>query len=100
MQIKTYLDNLGQVDKKDRGKVDAGKRPGASGKAEGTAADTVNFSTEGKLRSEAVNTAWNSSDMRAEKVARLKEQVATGAYEPDIRKAAMNLIRQDLDLIL
>ena len=44
--------------------------------------------------------AIQASDVRADKVRELKEKVRAGTYQPDIRKAAANLIRDDLHLLV
>lgn len=61
--------------------------------------DKVALSPEARLLGAALSTANASPDVRAEKVRSLKEQVQAGTYRPDIRKAAANLIRDDLNLI-
>jgi len=71
--------------------------------AQGTASakqlgDTVALSPEAKLLATTVSAASTSSDTRAEKVRNLKEQVQAGTYAPDIRKAAANLLRDEVSL--
>ncbi len=61
--------------------------------------DKVALSPEARLLGAALSTANTSPDVRAEKVRSLKEQVQAGTYKPDIKKAAANLIRDDLALI-
>lgn len=61
--------------------------------------DKVALSPEARLLGAALSTASTAPDVRAEKVRTLKEQVQSGTYKPDIRKAAANLIRDDLNLI-
>ncbi|MDR3641463.1 MAG: flagellar biosynthesis anti-sigma factor FlgM [Humidesulfovibrio sp.] len=60
--------------------------------------DTVALSSAAKLLASTVSTASNSSDVRADKVRNLKEQVQAGTYKPDIRKAAANLLRDEVSL--
>lgn len=69
-------------------------------KATTEGSDVVHLSPEARLRGTALNTAANSSDVRTEKVRELKEQVRNGTYKPDVKKAAANLIRDDLDLLI
>jgi negative regulator of flagellin synthesis FlgM len=45
-----------------------------------------------------VSSANTSPDVRADKVRDLKEQVQAGTYKPDIRKAAANLLRDEVSL--
>lgn len=63
------------------------------------AGDKVALSPEARLLGTALNVANTAPDERAEKVRSLKEQVQNGTYKPDIKKAAANLIRDDLNLI-
>jgi negative regulator of flagellin synthesis FlgM len=60
--------------------------------------DTVALSPESKLLATTMSTASTSSDVRADKVRDLKEQVQAGTYKPDIRKAAANLLRDEVSL--
>jgi negative regulator of flagellin synthesis FlgM len=69
-------------------------------KSSGEAADRVVLSSEARLRGAALQTAKEAPDVRREKVDELKRQVKDGTYQPDIKKAAANLIRDDLDLLV
>jgi negative regulator of flagellin synthesis FlgM len=69
-------------------------------KTSGEAADRVVLSSEARLRGAALQTAKEAPDVRREKVDELKRQVKDGTYRPDIKKAAANLIRDDLDLLV
>jgi flagellar biosynthesis anti-sigma factor FlgM len=60
--------------------------------------DKVAISSQAKLLGAALNVANSSSDVRTEKVRSLKEQVQSGTYKPDIRKAAANLLRDEMGL--
>jgi len=60
--------------------------------------DTVALSPQAKLLATTVSTANTSPDTRADKVRSLKEQVQAGTYKPDIRKAATNLLRDEVSL--
>ena len=68
-------------------------------KTSGEQADRVVLSSEARLRGAALQTATEAPDVRREKVDRLKEQVRNGTYQPDLKKAAANLIRDDLSLL-
>ena len=69
-------------------------------KTSGEAADRVVLSSEARLRGAALQTANEAPDVRRDKVDRLKQQVKDGTYKPDVKKAAANLIRDDLDLLV
>ncbi|WP_319583893.1 flagellar biosynthesis anti-sigma factor FlgM [uncultured Pseudodesulfovibrio sp.] len=69
-------------------------------KTSGEAADRVVLSSEARLRGAALQTAKEAPDTRREKVDELKRQVKDGTYRPNIKKAAANLIRDDLDLFV
>jgi len=69
-------------------------------KTSGEAADRVVLSSEARLRGAALQTAKEAPDVRREKVDELKRQVKDGTYRPDLKKAAANLIRDDLDLLV
>ena len=60
--------------------------------------DKVALSSEARLLATAMGTASTASDSRADKVRELKEQVQAGTYKPDIRKAAANLLRDEVSL--
>lgn len=69
-------------------------------KNSGQTADRVVLSSEARLRGAALQTANETPDVRREKVDRLKQQVKDGTYKPDLKKAAANLVRDDLDLLV
>ncbi|WP_338670137.1 flagellar biosynthesis anti-sigma factor FlgM [Pseudodesulfovibrio methanolicus] len=69
-------------------------------KTSGEAADRVVLSSEARLRGAALQTAKEAPDVRREKVDELKRKVKDGTYQPNIKKAAANLIRDDLDLLV
>lgn len=60
--------------------------------------DKVALSPEARNLATAMGVASSSPDTRADKVRELKEQVQAGTYKPDIRKAATNLIRDEVSL--
>jgi len=73
-----------------------------SGSQAGQAAQTgdkVALSPEARLLATTLSTANSAPDVRSEKVRELKEQVQSGTYKPDIRKAAANLLRDEASLI-
>lgn len=82
----------------ENAKAQQAKASGSDSAAQ-SAGDKVALSPEARLLGAALATATAAPDVRAEKVRSLKEQVQAGTYKPDIRKAAANLIRDDLNLI-
>lgn len=75
------------------------QRPQEATQASAQNADKVVLSSEARLRGAALQTANESPDVRRKRVDELKKQVQDGTYKPDLKKAAANLIRDDLDLI-
>ena len=69
-------------------------------KTSGEVADRVVLSSEARLRGTALQTAKEAPDVRREQVDELKEKVKDGTYRPDLKKAAANLIRDDLNLLV
>ena len=57
--------------------------------------DVVNVSAQAKLLGTARQTANDSPDIREEKVRELRDKVRDGTYKPDIRKTALNLVREE-----
>ena len=74
----------------------------AAGKQNGVtdlrAGDKVALSPEARLLGAALSAANTAPDERTEKVRSLKEQVQNGTYKPDIKKAAANLLRDELNI--
>ncbi len=68
-------------------------------KTSGETADRVVLSSEGRLRGAALQSAKDAPDVRRKKVNDLKRQIQDGTYKPDLKRAAANLIRDDLDLL-
>lgn len=101
MEIKNLVGELNPYAKK---RVEEGAKPQQSAKgAQGQgpeSSDTVSVSSEARLRGAAFQEAAQAPDVRSEKVRALKEKVKSGTYKPDIRKAAANLIRDDLHLLM
>ncbi|WP_207262440.1 flagellar biosynthesis anti-sigma factor FlgM [Desulfovibrio sp. Huiquan2017] len=76
------------------------QRTQENGKSSGESADSVVLSSEARLRGAALQSAKDAPDVRREKVDELKRQVKDGTYRPDMKKAAANLIRDDLDFLV
>lgn len=88
--LKAYSDN--------RAKNIAGKTQTQQQSSAATR-DVVNVSSQAKLLGTARQTATESPDSREQKVRELREQVRSGTYKPDIRKTAMNLVRDEVDFL-
>lgn len=102
MEIKTYLRQLdpyrAQLDKSEA--ATARKQPGkAAADAAGTQGDKVSLSSEGKLRTEAFATALAAPDVRQEKIDSLREQIANGSYQIDVRRISERLLQSEQELI-
>ncbi len=101
MEIKNLLGEVSSYGKKkvngsNRNTSDAASKASRSE----SGSDTIALSSEAKLRSTVLQTATEAPDIRQSKVDELKEQVRNNTYQPDIKKAAANLIRDDLDLLV
>ncbi len=97
------IKNLGEVNPYSNRKVqDGSKAKGAekaNGQQPGSNGDTVSLSSEARLRGAALSEAANAPDVRQEKVRDLKERVKNGTYKPDLKQAAANLLRDDMQLL-
>lgn len=60
--------------------------------------DNVSVSEDAKLLATAVKVAQDTPDTRADQIARLKEQVASGTYDVSGRTIAEKLVAEELDL--
>ena len=103
MVIKSIVgDQHPYANKKIDNKSQAEQAQKSQGQTKTTAdnADRVVLSSEARLRGASLQTANDAPDVRREKVDRLKQQVKDGTYKPDVKKAAANLIRDDLDLFV
>lgn len=85
--------SLNNVYKSER--LDGVTQPARAQKASSLAGDTVNVSHDALLLTEAVRTAKNTPDTRAEKVESLRAQVESGTYTIDARKIAASLVREE-----
>jgi negative regulator of flagellin synthesis FlgM len=99
MEIKNLLEGRGAY---KQGKID---RSGTEAKskakdAESRGSDTVVLSEEARLRGQALQVANVDSGVRTDRVQELRARVKDGSYEPNMRKTAENLLRQDLDLLV
>lgn len=100
MEIKKLLVGANpyekSVEKIDRERAEAATK---ARKAEATG-DKVAISEDAALRSVAVRAAMAEPDARAEKIAALKAQIQNGTYEPDNKKIAEGIVREDLSIFL
>lgn len=91
-QIKVY-------DKKVRDvKAESVKQNGIQN-SKATTGDTINVSSQARLLGVARQGAAEAPDIRQTKVKDLKERVRNGTYKPDVRKTAMNIVREDIDFL-
>lgn len=90
-----YADKL---DKPEKAEMEAKVRAARARANTGSEADKVSVSSEGKLVGEAATTARRSDGVRSELVARLKAEIASGTYQPDSRKIAEKMLKEEIDL--
>ena len=62
-------------------------------KTEGTAKDSVQFSSVLQDVNKARETAENSDAQRAQRVQELKAQIKQGSYQPDLKKVSASLLQ-------
>lgn len=81
--------------------AEAGVRAADPGNLRKTAAtaDTVRITTASQRLADLENTVMRSPDVRAERVAQLKQAVADGSYRPSAERIADRLISQELTLM-
>lgn len=99
MEIKNLLVGGNPYDKKIE-KAERAEAAERARKGGGDAGDKVSLSEDATLRSVALRAANVEPDARAEKIAALREQVRSGTYQPDNKKTAAGIVREDLSLIL
>lgn len=87
-------ENLRIRDDADAGKVDG--RGSAAGKST-PSGDGVSVSGDAKLLAAGFEAARKAPDVREDKVARLKELVASGQYQTDSRSIAERMLREDAE---
>jgi len=96
MQIKGFPTGIQTYEQSrtDKAKADKGSSQGSSQARSG---DKVTLSQGAKLHQTAMQAAGNSDEVRMEKVQDLKERIANGSYQPDARRTAEKMIREDLE---
>ncbi|MDE5878500.1 MAG: flagellar biosynthesis anti-sigma factor FlgM [Desulfovibrio sp.] len=80
---------------KSEGAAASRARPAEDGAGGG---DTISVSRDALLLTEARRTAQNAPDVRAERVAELRAQVANGTYNIDAQAIAESLVREEPSL--
>ncbi len=98
MKINQYNQTPLKAYSENRVKDAAGKTQSQS-QSSAPSRDVVNVSSQARLMGTARQAATESSDVREQKVRDLREQVRSGSYKPDIRKTAMNLVRDEVDFL-
>ncbi len=102
MEINNRINNgLGTYEnaKLEKAERERSKSSESSSSESSSSRDTVNISDEAVLRTDALQTATSTSDVRREKVEAIKAQIANGEYTIDTRKIATNLVRDDMALL-
>lgn len=74
------------------------EQPAQEAAATQPAGDTVALSNQARLLATAMTVAQSAPDVRSDKVRELKAQVQNGTYKPDVKKAAANLLREEISL--
>ncbi len=99
MQIKGLFNGIQTYEQSQADKAKQAEKKGAKNQSQSTDSekDRVTLSQGAKLFQTATQEAANSSEVRAEKVQALKEQVDNGSYQPDSQKTAEKMIREDME---
>lgn len=98
MEIKNYLKELDPYRAKLE-KAETNKRRVAQrGASENSSNDRVSLSSEGRLRTEAWQSAMNAPDMREAEIAAVRNQIADGSYVLDARKIAQRLLAEEPEI--
>lgn len=98
MDIKTVTDPLGAY---SRNSVDGVKgKDRKTGESSGSRAspDRVSVSDEGRIFSSALQEAQSTSDVRTDKVNRIREMIQNGEYHLDTKRIAQKLVESDSEL--
>ena len=100
MEILSVLQGLQQYGKATTEKLDPSARKEKAAQGASDRGDSVNLSGQGKLVNSARQAAVDAPEVRAEKVARLKELVQNGEYKIDTQKTAAKIVEEELGLFL
>ncbi len=99
MEIKNVLKNLDPYLKTEQGEstsLDKARRKAELARPE--SGDRASVSPEAKLRAEGYSAALAAPEVRAEAVAALKEKIASGEYQIDVRNIAEKMLKEDAEL--
>ncbi len=91
MPLNVYRQHSEQVAKNS----DQGSQKGAQAIA--PKGDSVQLSGDAKMMAEARGVASETSDVRTEKVAALRDQVQNGTYKIDNNRIAEGIIKEDVE---
>lgn len=98
MEIKNYLKELDPYRVKLE-KAELQKRRGAqSVESDSSSNDRVSLSSEGRLRTEAWQSAMNAPDMRESKIASVRNQIADGSYVINTKNIAQRLLAEEPEI--
>ncbi len=75
------------------------KKSGSSAQGGGKSGDTINLSGDAYLLNEARGAANSSTDVRQDKVASIKAQLADGTYKVDTQKIAQGILSDEQGLL-
>lgn len=95
MEIKNILD---QIKAFDQDKIDNQSKEKKAKVSQDSKTDKISVSKEAKLLSKALHLAKDIPEERTEKITSLKEQIANNTYQPDPKKIAEKIIKEELDL--
>lgn len=94
--LDPYANGAGTAGVDKSGEAAAGRaKPAEESPAGG---DTISVSRDALLLTEARRTAQNTPDVRADRVAELREQVDNGTYTIDAQAIAESLVREEPSL--
>ncbi len=98
MEIKNYLKELDPYRVKLE-KAELQKRRGAqSVESDSSSNDRVSLSSEGRLRTEAWQSAMNAPDMREAKISAVRNQIADGSYVINTKNIAQRLLAEEPEI--
>jgi negative regulator of flagellin synthesis FlgM len=100
MEITNYSSKLRAVSGKETKSTERRVDRGGSDSSAQSRTDRVEVSSQARVRGVALAKALETPEIRAEKVNRLREQVRDGTFQPDLRKTAENLVKEDFELII
>ena len=87
-----------QLRVQQQAEVEHGERNAKGVKDSAPKGDNVSVSEDARLLGTALKTAQDTPDTRADRVAQLKEQIASGTYDVSGRAIAEKMVSEELDL--